>query len=430
MPLFEFLKSRGFIYQTTDDAAIAGLLNGNISFYAGFDPTADSLHVGHLLPIMLIRHLLRNNHKAIVLIGGATALIGDPSGKKEARSILSPEKIEENYAAIKKQLENLISADDKKHNVIFVNNAEWLSQMTMLDYLRDLGSKFSVNKMLSSESVKQRLQSGISYLEFSYSILQAYDFLHLNKKYNCILQIGGQDQWGNIVSGTDLIRRFNSVQAYGLTVPLLLASSGEKFGKTADGAVWLSPQKTSPFDYYQFWRNTTDTDCGKFLRLFTDLPDEEIKNLESLPPPLINRTKEILAFESTKIVHGKKAASESFLSATSKFGSADPNNTVKTSSEITEISINAASEEKIQTACIREIPNENSVWIIRILTESGLCSSNGEARRLISGGGAYLNGEKITDPAMNLPAADVKSDRLIISAGKKNHKRIIFANQA
>ncbi|HOK05251.1 MAG TPA: tyrosine--tRNA ligase, partial [Victivallales bacterium] len=280
MTKFERIKNRGYIYQSTDDEALPKLLDSKLTFYAGFDPTADSLHVGHLLPIMLIRELVKMGHQAIILIGGGTALIGDPSGKKEARKMLDENTVKNNAAAIRQQLINLVSDNDS--SPIFIDNSDWLCQMKMIYYLRELGSKFSINKMLSAESVKQRLETGISYLEFSYMILQAYDFLKLYEDYNCTLQIGGQDQWGNIVAGTDIIRRFKSIQAYGITVPLLLTPTGEKFGKTANGTVWLSSSKTSDFDYYQFWRNVPDSECKKMLSLFTELPDDEIEELSKL----------------------------------------------------------------------------------------------------------------------------------------------------
>jgi tyrosyl-tRNA synthetase len=424
MSFFEFLKKRGFIYQSTDDRNIAEILEGSAVFYAGFDPTADSLHIGHLLPIMLMRQMQRKGHIPIVLIGGATALIGDPSGKKEARPIISAEKVFENAEIIKKQLSKFIDPSGGK--AVFLNNFDWLAEMKMIDYLRDLGSKFSVNKMLSAESVRQRLDEGISYLEFSYSILQAYDFLHLNDKYNCSIQIGGQDQWGNIVAGSDLVRRFKATQVYGITVPLLLSSSGEKFGKTAGAAVWLSPEKTPPFDYYQFWRNVPDSDCGRMLRLFTELPDGEIESLEKLQPPLINRAKEILAFECAKAVHGEKNASESFMAASSKFGSADPKNEIQTSSSIKNFSSANPQPALLPAAEISENPGEENIRVVRIFTESGLCSSNSEARRLIKGGGAYLNGEKISDAEMTIPAEKIRQNSTMISAGKKNPKRIVF----
>lgn len=421
---FEQIKRRAYIYQSTDDKALNKILEGKICFYAGFDPTADSLHVGHLLPIMLMRMLVKYGHTAIVLVGGGTAMIGDPSGKKEARRMLDLETVSKNANLIKKQLSSLINDEEK---TIFVDNSEWLCQMKMIDYLRELGSRFSVNKMLTAESVKQRLESGISYLEFSYMILQAYDFLVLNEKYNCILQIGGQDQWGNIVAGTDLIRRFKSIQAYGITVPLLLAPNGEKFGKTADGAVWISPEKTSDFDYYQFWRNVSDCDCAKLLRLFTDLPDCEIDDLEKLQPPELNRAKEILAFECTRIARGHDAAVKSYLAAGNKFGFADPQLKIKTSSTITTINpATAQNSSNLPVAKIAINQNENELWIVKLFTESGLCSSSGEARRLIQGGGAYLNGQKISNVNLKIPSSELENKETIIAAGKKNFKKIIF----
>jgi len=415
MTKFERIKNRGYIYQSTDDEALPKLLDSKLTFY-----------VGHLLPIMLIRELVKMGHQAIILIGGGTALIGDPSGKKEARKMLDENTVKNNAAAIRQQLINLVSDNDS--SPIFIDNSDWLCQMKMIYYLRELGSKFSINKMLSAESVKQRLETGISYLEFSYMILQAYDFLKLYEDYNCTLQIGGQDQWGNIVAGTDIIRRFKSIQAYGITVPLLLTPTGEKFGKTANGTVWLSSSKTSDFDYYQFWRNVPDSECKKMLSLFTELPDDEIEELSKLQAPQLNRTKEILAFECTKIARGFDSASKAYLAAGAKFGFADPEGTIKTSSSIITVNNKHNTKNLIPSVKINLQGDENEIWVIRLFTESGLCSSSSEARRLIHGGGAYLNGEKITDINAKIPLNDLKNKEIIVAAGKKNFKRLIFNN--
>jgi tyrosyl-tRNA synthetase len=426
--VFEELKARGFVYQCTDEEGISKALSGgSIAFYAGFDPTGDSLHVGHLLPVMAMRRLQRAGHKPIVLIGGATALIGDPSGKQEARPILSKEKVAENAASIKAQLSRYISADD----ALFVNNSDWFKDLLYIDFLRDVGSKFSVNRMLSAESVKMRLKqdSGISFLEFNYMILQAYDFQILNSKYSCKLQIGGQDQWGNIVSGTELIRRNSNSEsaAFGLTIPLLMNSQGQKFGKTVAGAVWLDPARTSVFDFYQFWRNADDADVPKLLRYFTNLPLEEIDSLTA-PGSNVNRAKEILAYEATALAHGSDEAAKQFLAAGAKFGFADKDGKVATSSAIKHVSqsVSASAFDDLPSYTLDAIPAEG-LWIVKLLADSGLCKSNGDARRLIQGGGAYLDDVKISDLDLKLHAKDFPDGSAILKAGKKNLRRILLA---
>jgi tyrosyl-tRNA synthetase len=417
--VFGELKDRGFIYQTTDEEATRKLLaTEKVSFYAGFDPTGDSLHAGHILPIMAMSALQRAGHKPIVLIGGATALVGDPSGKQEARPILSKEKVAENAAAIKAQLARFISIDD----AIFVNNADWFKDLLYIDFLRDIGSKFSVNKMLSAESVKMRMETGISFLEFNYMILQAYDFHVLSQKFGCKLQIGGQDQWGNIVSGTELIRRTSGAEAHGITLPLLMDSHGQKFGKSAGWAAWLDPKRTPVFEYYQFWRNADDGDVRKLLLYFTRLPIAEIDALATHDN--INRAKEILAFEATALAHGPEEAAKQYLAAGAKFGFADKEGKVPTSSAVKNIAPSSgAGLDDLPTYKLDGLPAEG-VWIVKLLADSGLCKSNGDARRLIQGGGAYLNDVKITDMDLKLSAEDFPKGTAILKAGKKNLKRI------
>jgi len=421
---FEDLKSRGFIYQNTGEDAIKEMLSKEkVCYYVGFDPTGDSLHVGHLLPVMAMRRLQKAGHKPIVLVGGATGLVGDPSGKQEARPILTKEKVAANAASIKAQLAKFISID----NAIFADNAEWFSNMLYLDFLREIGSKFSVNKMLTAESVKMRLETGLSFLEFNYMILQAYDFYVLNQKYNCKLQLGGQDQWGNITCGTELVRRLAQQEAHGITMPLLMNSAGQKFGKSVAGAVWLDKNRTSVFDYYQFWRNTDDSDVKKLLLYFTSLPVDEVEYLVS-PENSINRAKEILAYEATALAHGEEEAAKAFLAAGSKFGFADRELKVKTTSAIITVKTDSA-----EAAALEEIPSytftmpSEGIWFVKLLADSGLCKSNGEARRLIQGGGAYLNETRISDPDFTAKASDFPNGSAIIKAGKKNIKRIILA---
>ncbi len=421
---FNELKERNFIYQTTDDDNIPAILNkGKNVFYAGFDPTADSLHVGHLLPVMAIRHLQSAGNVPIVLVGGATALVGDPSGKQEARPIMSKEKVAENAAAIKKQLEGFI---DTK-NAIFVNNADWFCNMLYIDFLRDVGHRFSVNKMLTAESVKLRLETGLSFLEFNYMLLQAYDFYILNKDHKCTFQIGGQDQWGNIVAGVDLVRRMSSNEVYGITLPLLTNDKGEKFGKTVAGAVWLDEKRTSVFDYYQFWRNTDDSQVEKLLNYFTVLPVDEIKRLGALQAPEINRTKEILAFEATKLAHGHDAAAKAYLAACSKFGFSDPKGVIETSSSIKDISADTGSLADLPTYKVSSANfADKGMWIVKLMTESGLCTSSSEARRLIKGGGAYINDTRISDENTSVKKDDFSNGALLLKAGKKNVRRIVL----
>ena len=421
---YKDLEDRHFIYQSTDKEKLESLLNKTKSaFYAGFDPTGDSLHVGHLLPVMAMRRLQKAGHIPIVLVGGATALVGDPSGKQEARPILSKEDVAANAAALKKQLSRFIDFSDG--NAIFVNNADWFMDMNFLDFLRDVGCRFSINKMLAAESVKQRLETGLSYLEFSYMLLQAYDFYYLNKKYECKFQIGGQDQWGNIVAGVDLVRKLSQQEVSALTFPLLTDSSGAKFGKTAAGAVWLDSSRTSIFDYYQFWRSCDDTDVGRLLSFFTSLPLEEIENLAALQPPQINRSKEILAYEATALAHGREEAEKVYLAACSKFGFADPEGKIQTSSEITSIKKSVALSDNLPTYKVpKEELADDGKWIVQLISDAGLTASNGEARRLIKGGGVYLNDERITDMNYNVVKSDFTDGIAMLRTGKKNIRKL------
>lgn len=419
---FEDMAGRGFFYQLTDEESLHKILNeSNVTFYVGFDPTADSLHIGHLLPVMAAKRLQMYGHKPIMLVGGATALVGDPTGRQEARPVLSKETVAKNAEVIKVQLSRFIDFRD----AYFVNNADWFADMLYIDMLRNIGIHFSVNRMLSMDSVKQRMENGISFLEFNYMILQAYDFVYLNEKYNCELQVGGQDQWGNIVSGVELGRKLKGKPFYGATFPLLTDSSGQKFGKTAGGAVWLDKNRTSVFDYYQFWRNVDDSDVCRLLYLFTALPSNEIKSFKKLQAPEINRAKEILAYEATMLAHGAEEAKNAYIAAGTKFGFADPENKILTSSTIKNITT-ASSSESLPTYEMSNEKIKNGVWIVTLFTESGLTSSNGEARRLIQGGGAYINDKKITDLNYSVTENDFKNGEAILKAGKKNIRRIIL----
>lgn len=389
------LEERGFIQQTSDREGIAAYLSKPASAYIGFDPTATSLHVGSLVPIMALAHLQRAGHRPLVIVGGGTARIGDPSGKTELRRMLTAAQIDENLNGIKQQLSRYIRFGDE--GATMLNNADWLCSLNYIDFLRETGRYFSVNRMIAAESYKQRLETGLSFIEFNYMILQAYDFMCLAKDYNCLLQMGGNDQWGNIVAGIDLIRRTQNRESYGLTFPLITTSSGAKMGKTAQGAVWLDPARTSPYEYYQFWRNTEDADVGRFLALFTFLPMDEVSRLSGLQGEALNEAKKILAFEATKITHGEAAAK----------AAAD----WKTNMPETTIS---------QTLLAQGVP------AVEIFSMSGLFPSKSEIRRLIQQGGAYIGEQKITDPMQIITAAEFKDNTCEFRAGKKKYFRMVI----
>lgn len=394
-------KARGFIFQCTDEEALdAACANGSIAGYAGFDLTADSLHVGHMIPIMLLRLFQRHGHRPVALMGGGTTRIGDPSFREEARQLLGDEQIATNLIGIRRNLEAFINFGDGPNDAILVNNADWLDKLSYIGLLREVGVHFSVNRMLSFDSVKSRLdrEQGLTFLEFNYSILQSYDFRELNRRNNVVLQMGGSDQWGNIVSGIELVRRTDQKSVFGLTTPLITTASGQKMGKSAAGAVWLSAEKLSPYQYWQFWRNTEDADVGRFLRLFTDLPLDEIACLEALGGAEINSAKIILATEATTLAHGRAAAEDAAETARKLFTEG------VAAGSLPSISLTAA---------------EFGVGLpaFALLVKAGLAASNGEARRLIRGGGAKLDDVAITDEAqMIAPKAEQK-----LSVGKKQH---------
>ncbi|MBE6386333.1 MAG: tyrosine--tRNA ligase [Lentisphaerae bacterium] len=426
MNCFEELKERGFCYQATDEAKISQMLNeGKATFYVGFDPTGNSLHVGHLLPVMAMRILQKAGHTPIVLVGGATARIGDPSGKSTARPMLSIEEIDANAASLRNQLSRFIDGSEGKAH--FVNNAEWLCQLGYIDLLREVGSIFSVNRMLSQESVKMRLETGLSFLEFNYSILQAYDFLTLRRKFGCTLEMGGQDQWGNMVAGTELIRRKDGAEVHCMTIPLLLDPNGQKFGKsTGNKNVWLDKERTSVFDYYQFWRNCDDSMVEQLLKYFTPLPVAEIADL-CAPGSNINRAKEILAAEATALCHGEEAAKEAFVTAGTRFGFADPENKIPTTSFIGKVTASSVTADLPEAAIpAAEVDAEKGILVARLLVLAGLCKSNSDGRRLIQGGAVALNDEKITDPNAAL-TADIIAATPVLRAGKKNMRRLKLA---
>jgi len=418
---YEEFRKRGFVYQCTDEEALEKLLEETrTTFYIGFDPTADSLHVGNLIPIMAMVHLQRGGHIPVALTGGGTAMVGDPSGKTEMRKLLLEEQIASNATAMAAQLARYMTLDGT--NGIALDNNDWLLELKYIDFLREIGRHFSVNKMLSAESYRMRLETGLSFLEFNYMLLQSYDFLVLYRKFGCTLQMGGQDQWGNIVAGIDLVRREEAAHVYGLTFPLLLDSSGQKFGKSVAGAVWLSADRTPDFDFYQFWRNVDDSDVEKLLKLYTFLPVEECERLGRLAPPLINRSKEILAYEVTSFVRGEDTAAETYLAATKHFPSADPDGKVETTSGIT--SLGAGPARALPTAELPEAEVSDGLRAVQLFVKTGLCGSNGEARRLIRQGGARINDEQVKDENLIVPLSLLKSSP-ILKAGKKRMVRVV-----
>ena len=426
MNIFQELKARGFCYQQTDEEAIEKLLSSErVKFYVGFDPTGNSLHVGHLLPVMAMRLLQKAGHIPIVLVGGATARIGDPSGKKTARPMMTLETIAENVACLQKQLARFIRTENGEAH--FVNNADWLCSIGYIDMLREVGTIFSVNRMLAQESVKSRLEDGLSFLEFNYSILQAYDFMVLNRDYGCKLEMGGQDQWGNMVAGTELIRRKLGNEVHCMTIPLLMNSNGEKFGKTAGGNnVWLDVNRTSVFDYYQFWRNSDDAQVEKLMLYFSPLPVDEIHRLCD-PSGNINRAKEILAYEATSLAHGEEAAREAFVTAGTRFGFADPERKVETTSTIRNVDAGAVQADlPTVTVTAAELDDPAGLSVPKLLVLAGLCKTNSDGRRLIQGNAVSIDDEKVTDVNAKITRENFADGSFVLRAGKKNFRRVVL----
>jgi tyrosyl-tRNA synthetase len=420
MNCYAVLKDRGFLYQTTDDNAIEKLLGEKkVTCYIGFDATADSLHIGSLVPIMALKHMQQAGHRPIALLGGGTTMVGDPSGKTEMRQLLTPEQIQAFGEGIKSQFARYL--DFALDHALMLNNADWLLPLNYIEFLRDIGVHFSINRMLSAESVKQRLESGLSFIEFNYMLLQAYDFYVLARDYDCVLQMGGQDQWGNIVAGSDLTRRKTGKQVYGITFPLITTSSGEKFGKSAGNALWLDKQKTTPFEFYQYFRNADDRDVEKYLGLFTLLPMNEV---HQLPSQNINRAKEILAYEVTRLAHGLQDAAAAYTASIRQFGLSDPAFKVKTTSGILNVEITSMAD--IPTIELPRTDLSGGIWIIKLFTEAGLCNSNSEVRRLIQQRGAYLNDQIITDADMAVTEKHLSDGAVLLKAGKKRMKRVLF----
>ncbi len=401
--LYDILSERGLVSQCTD-ADIRKRLSTPVAAYCGFDPTADSLHVGSLVPIMGLAHLRRCGHQPVVLVGGATGLVGDPSGKSEARKMLTVADVNHNADRIAAQIANVFKNARIEGGFTLVNNADWIADKTWLEILREVGAKMSVNRMLSMDSVKGRLASedGISYLEFSYMLMQAYDFMHLNRTHQCTLQLGGQDQWGNIVMGIELARKSDGAALAGLTFPLVTKSDGGKFGKSEQGNIWLDVKRTGVFDFYQFWRNTPDADVGRYLGFFTFLPMDEVRRLAALEGARINEAKKILAFEVTKLIHGEEEAHKAAQAASQAFSTAHD-----------------GSAEGIPSAPLPGAELAPGIGLLALLVRAGLAKSNSEAARHVAGGGVKLNGEKQTDAKRTLGAPDAKDGKLVLQFGKR-----------
>ncbi len=403
MSVLDTLRERGFVHQMTHEEEIAELLEKEkITFYIGFDPTADSLHVGHFLGMMVMAHMQRAGHRPICLIGGGTAMVGDPSGKTDMRKMMTLETIQQNGECFKKQMRRFIDFNDDK--ALMLNNADWLLKLNYVEMLRSIGVSFSVNRMLTADCYKQRLEHGLTFLEFNYMVMQAYDFLELNRLTGCVMQMGGADQWSNILAGADLIRRNENKPAYGLTFTLLTTSDGRKMGKTEKGALWLDAEKTSPYDFYQYWRNVDDADVERCLALLTFLPMDEVRRLGALKDQEINEAKKVLAFEVTQLVHGTEEAKKAKQAAEALFGGAGALDNAPT------VSI---SREMIGTK------------IVDILTTTGVFASKGEGRRLIQGGGLYVGDTKISDPEFLLTPDLFDGDSVLVRKGKKSYHRIV-----
>ena len=406
MTIYDELVARGLIAQVTDEKEIKELINnGKATFYIGFDPTADSLHVGHFMALCLMKRLQMAGNKPIVLIGGGTAQIGDPSGRTDMRQMMTTETINHNVECFKKQMSRFIDFGEGK--AIMVNNADWLMDLNYVDVLREVGAHFSVNRMLTAECYKQRMEKGLSFLEFNYMIMQSYDFYTLFQKYGCNMEFGGDDQWSNMLGGTELIRRKLGKDAYAMTINLLLNSEGKKMGKTQSGAVWLDPNKTTPFEFFQYWRNVSDADVLKCIRMLTFLPLEEIDKMESWEGAQLNEAKEILAFELTKLVHGEEEATKAKEASHALFAGGANNTNMPT-----------------VTVTAEDFP-DGELDIISVLVKAGLCDSRGDGRRNIQQGGVSVNDEKVTDISTKYTLDDFKGEGLIIRRGKKKFAKVM-----
>ena len=408
MTLYDELVARGLIAQVTDEDVVRDLINnGKATFYLGFDPTADSLHVGHFMTLCLMKRLQMAGNKPIALIGGGTAMIGDPSGKTDMRKMMTRETIDHNVECFKEQMSRFIDFSDGK--AMIVNNADWLMKLNYVDLLREVGPHFTVNRMLAAECYKQRWEKGLTFLEFNYMIMQAYDFYTLFQRYGCNLEFGGDDQWSNMLAGTELIRRKLGKDASAMTITLLLNSEGKKMGKTVSGAVWLDPKKTSPYEFYQYWRNVGDQDVIKCLYMLTFLPLEQIDEMAKWEGSQLNRAKEILAYELTKLVHGEEEAEKAQESARQIFSAGA-----------------GAAENMPVTELTEEDLRDGTIDVMGILVSAGLTKSRSEARRAIQQGGVQINGEKVTDIGLQFAPEDINKEDFVIRKGKKNYRRITF----
>ena len=405
--VYDVLKERGFIAQCTYEEDLKKALeNEKVTFYVGFDPTADSLHIGHYIPIMAMAHMQKFGHRPIALVGGGTAMIGDPSGKTDMRKMMTREMVDANASAIKKQLSRFISFDDDK--AIMADNADWLLGLNYVEFIRDIGAHFSVNRMLTAECYKQRLERGLTFLEFNYMLMQSYDFLMLNQKYGCTVQMGGDDQWSNMLSGADLIRRKERKDAFAMTFKLLLTHDGTKMGKTVAGALWLDPKKTSPYDFYQYWRNVDDEDVEKCLALLTFLPMDEVRELGALEGSEKNKAKRVLAYEVTKLVHGEEEANKAQQAAEALFGG-------------------GAAAGSVPTTHITEAQLDEDARVTTWAVNCGLCKSRGEARKTVEGGGLYIGDEKVSDVNKTLTWAELQGEGVLLRKGKKSYHKLVAA---
>lgn len=403
--VFDTLKERGFIAQTTHEEKIRELLGSeSVTFYIGFDPTADSLHVGHLLQLIVMAHMQRAGHRPVAVIGGGTAMVGDPSGRSDMRSMLTREEITHNGSRFREQMKGLVDFNEGK--ALMIDNGDWLLNLNYVSFLRDIGVHFSVNRMLTAECFKSRMEKGLSFIEFNYMLMQSYDFLKLYQDVGCRLELGGDDQWSNILGGIDLIRRVEGAEAYGMTFQLLTTSEGKKMGKTQKGAVWLDPQKTSPYDFYQYWRNVDDADVIKCLKLLTFLPMSQIEEMSTWQDARINDAKKVLAFELTKIVHGEEEAEKAKGATEALFGQGE-------------------SSENMPTVSISKLEIEQGIQVLELLVKTGLVPSKGEAKRLIQQGGLSLNNERVDTIERLVTGADLKDGEIMVRKGKKSFHRIV-----
>ncbi len=427
MSVLSILKERGFIEDLTHTEELeAYLANNKATCYIGFDPTAASLHVGSLVCIMALAHMQRHGHRPIALVGGGTGLIGDPSGKTELRKIITQDEIDENKKGIRKQLSRFLDFSEDK--ALLLDNAKWLTKLEYIPFLRDIGRFFSVNRMIKAESYKARMESedGLTFIEFNYMLLQAYDFMQLAKSYDCFLQMGGSDQWGNIVAGIDLTRRTLGKQAFGITFPLITTASGIKMGKTHKGAVWLDSQRFSPYEYYQFWVNADDADVSRFLALFTFLPMDEIDKASHLKGADLNKAKTILAYEATKICHGEDEAIKALQASVSMFGNMEIAGDLLSSSSIPRGTHLAAAEDSVPSSSYKKKDIVEIASLVDLFMGTGLCKSKSDARRLVQQGGAYINGNRVVSFDQIITADDIEKGEIMLRAGKKKYHKIIL----